>query len=522
MGLQIADLFAKLSIRPDKKSFAIADTLMGKVKTALAGFVAYKTATFFTGLIQDTTALGGHFADLSQQVGVAIEPLQQLAYAADLSGVPLDSLSGALMKFSKQADEARRGGDAQADTFRALGVSLKDASGQMRPVEDMLGDVAEKIASMPDGAEKTALAMRAFGRSGAQMIPLLNEGRVGIAKLREEFVELGAQMDEGTAKSLEEFGDQQDKIKYALIGVRNDAVKAILPELKKMATTLIAWIKANRALIRQKLAAVMHGIVNALKSLGRIIAIVVRAVSWFHDHLGLLTVILGSVAAAFVFLEAAAIGAALASAAAWVLAALPLILIAALIAALVLIVEDLWTWFRGGESVFKELHEWAVDMFVDAIDFWATAFQNFFNWLWSKIKWVLDKIEEVPKAIKRAANAVNSYFHGENGDDYVDPAFAAARAKGAERRANLATAIEMARKAQAVDHTVGTGLDRFPGMDAPSYPIAPLERPAQVTMGDVNVNVPPGTSTTEVGPVVHEAMREFWDSKMRDLAPAVE
>lgn len=522
MGLQIADLFAKLSIRPDKKSFAIADKLMGSVKTALAGFLAYKTVTFFEGMIADTAELGSKFVDLSQQVGVPIEPLQQLGYAAQLSGSSLDGMAVGLKKLSLNIYGATKGGEAQIETFRALGVAYKDAAGHARPTEDVLSDLADHFKSMPDGTEKTALAMKALGKSGAELIPLLNEGGDGIAKLRQEFVDLGGQIDEETAKSLEEFGDQTDKVKTALIGVRNDAVKAILPELKKMATTLIAWIKANRTLIKQKLAAVMHGIVFALKALGRIIGTVVRVVSWFHDHLGLLAVILGSVAAAFVILQAAAIGAAIASAAAWVLAALPLVLIAALIGALILIVEDLWTWFRGGESVFGKLHEWAVDMFVDAIEFWADAFKDFFGWLLDKIDWLLDKIGAIPRAIKKAAGAVSSYLTGENGDDYMDPAYAAAKAESAKRKANFGVAVEMARKAQAVDHSVGTGLDRFPGMDAPSYPMVPLEKPPQVNMGDVVVNVPPGTNTAEVGPVVHEAMREFWDTKMRDLAPAVE
>lgn len=515
--MKIADLFAKLSIRPDKKSFDVADNLLGKVKAALAGIVAYKTVQWIGGLVAQTTELGGRFADLAQQVGVAIEPLQQLEYAANLSGVPLESLAGALQKFSKAADEANRGGDEQRDTFRALGVAYRNANGELRPVEDMLGDVAETIAAMPDGAAKTALAMRAFGRSGAQMIPLLNEGRDGIVALRSEFVELGAQMDEGTAKSLEEFGDQQDKVKYALIGVRNDAVKALLPELKRMVTGLLAWVKANRKFIQQKITSIIKGLITVVRILAKGIGFLVSMLTYFADHVGLVITVLGSLAAAFVYLKWASIQAAASSAIAWVAAALPLIAIAALIAAVILIVEDLWTWFRGGESVFGNLYDWAVEGLVGWIPEAERALKVFWSWLTDKFDEFGDWVDDLLGRVDILYNLRKQVMR------MVDQQSDAHQAQVTATQDQLRARAEVADRAFTMKQL--TGLDTFPGLGMEAVPRLPVSAvPAnQVELSpkfEINVTASPGESGDETARRFKAAAREAWDGMMRDTAAA--
>ena len=61
--------------------------------------------------------------------------------------------------------------------FRALGISLKDNGGNVKTSGDLFLDIAQKFSKMEDGAAKTALAIRLFGRAGAELIPLLNQGR---------------------------------------------------------------------------------------------------------------------------------------------------------------------------------------------------------------------------------------------------------------------------------------------------------------------------------------------------------
>lgn len=79
----------------------------------------------------------------------------------------------------------------------------------------MLGDVAELFSLLPDGANKTALAVKLFGRSGAELIPLLNQGKEGLAEFDKLASDLGLTLDKETGKAAEDFNDNLTKLKLA-------------------------------------------------------------------------------------------------------------------------------------------------------------------------------------------------------------------------------------------------------------------------------------------------------------------
>ena len=112
---------------------------------------------------------------------------------------------------------------------------------------------------------------------------------------------------------------------------------------------------------------------NKLKNaLTRAFDFLIKGAAFLVEHLNAVVIAFGSLTAALLIYKAASIGAALQSAAAWVLALLPFILLAAGIAAIVLVVEDLWVAFRGGKSVFKDLYlsakHWIGDMIQGVVD----------------------------------------------------------------------------------------------------------------------------------------------------------
>jgi len=91
-----------------------------------------------------------------------------------------------------------------ASALGSLGIKYTDAKGKMLPMADLLPKVAEKFKEMPDGAEKSALAMKLFGKSGAALLPFLNKG----------------------AEGLKELGIQSDKTGNTLNGKQLEAIKA--------------------------------------------------------------------------------------------------------------------------------------------------------------------------------------------------------------------------------------------------------------------------------------------------------
>jgi lambda family phage tail tape measure protein len=122
-------------------------------------------------------------------------------------------------------------GEEGSAALKALGVSAVDASGQIRPTEQVLLDLADKFSAMPDGADKAALAIKLFGKEGVSLIPLLNQGREGITALMEEAERFGLVISSQTAQAAELLNDNLDRLRSMLEGVHRQLGAAVIPVL---------------------------------------------------------------------------------------------------------------------------------------------------------------------------------------------------------------------------------------------------------------------------------------------------
>lgn len=283
------------------------------------------------GLVTATAAQGAAADELSQKLGITAEAVQELGYAANLSGSSQDGLAGAMQKLARNADAAKGGSKEAAAAFKLAGVDAKALASGALPLDESLATIADKFAAMPDGAAKVTLAMQLFGKSGTELIPLLNEGSAGIAQLRQEARDAGYVIGNEAATALEGFGDETDKVKDQLAGVRNQVVTALLPALTELVKGMQAWIASNRADIVAALTAAGKLLILALRVLGVVLRGVVAALAFFANHSKLAIVILAALAAAFLYAGASA-------AIAWVMALGPIGLIIAAVAAVIALV----------------------------------------------------------------------------------------------------------------------------------------------------------------------------------------
>jgi len=176
---------------------------------------------------------------LSQKTGISVESLSLLKPIAEQSGISLEGLAKGMQKLATSMVEAAGGSKEQVEVFSRLGVSVKDAAGQIRPTEAVLLDLADAFSVMPDGAEKSALAVKLFGKAGVELIPFLNQGRAGIEELKQKFKELGLEISGDTAKAAEKFNDTLDTVKQALSGIALRVAEAALPALQRLADALV-------------------------------------------------------------------------------------------------------------------------------------------------------------------------------------------------------------------------------------------------------------------------------------------
>lgn len=376
----VRELFAKLGLSVDAASFAVADHMLGAVKSGLGLLVsgAVKAGEGLAEIVTKTVETAGALNDTSVALGVTTDAIQELGYAAKLNGSSVEGMSDGIRKLSINMAAAASGSEEAAQTFRKLGVQIT-ANGKLREADEVFGDLAEKFKAMPDGARKVATAVALFGKSGAALIPTLQAGRDGLAELRQEARELGIVLDKDTIAAGDDLGDTWDKLKAAADGLRYSIGGPLLSGFKELLDSMVRWIKANRELIAQRLRSVMRGIAGAIKAVGVGLDLVWRALNFVIARWKLFAaLIVGSLAAiaianagaviSFIALGAAAIGSAIAAAAAWVVAAAPFIALAALIAIVLLALEDLWVFLHGGKSLIGDVGKELAKLVSDFIE----------------------------------------------------------------------------------------------------------------------------------------------------------
>lgn len=169
----------------------------------------------------------------AQKFGVGVEELSRLKHAADLSGVSFEGLGTGLRKLSQNMQEFAKGAkNASSQAFQALGISVTEADGRLKSSTQVLTEVAAKFAQMEDGAQKTAIAIALFGRSGTDLIPMLNAGADGLREMMQEADALGIVIDTKTARAAEAFNDNLTRLGRAKDGLVTKITAALLPSLE--------------------------------------------------------------------------------------------------------------------------------------------------------------------------------------------------------------------------------------------------------------------------------------------------
>lgn len=224
---------AKFQMQAATERLGMLGSVLGKLGPAglMAGASIAALGVGITALVMPVARVGDEFFKLSQKTGVSVEALTALDYAAKLSDVTTEGLTKALQKLSIAMFDTQVNGDEGSAALKALGVSATDAHGQIRPTEAVLLDLAEKFATLPDGADKAALAVKLFGKEGLAIIPFLNQGREGITALMEEAQRLGLVMSEDVARASEVFNDNLTRLSAIFEGVQRQIGAAVIPIL---------------------------------------------------------------------------------------------------------------------------------------------------------------------------------------------------------------------------------------------------------------------------------------------------
>lgn len=213
------------------KSVKAAGAMVGGALAAGAGAFAVQMRSIVNSADETGKA--------AQKLGMTTEALSGLRYAAQMSGLDAAKLSEGINKLNAAAANGN-------EAFSAMGLSVKNANGSLKTSDVLLKEVAGKFASYRDGAEKSALAQKLFGKSGAQLIPLLNAGADGITAMTDEARELGIVFSGETAQAAAAVNDNLTRMQKAQEGIVAQITAAMLPTIQNLTDKLVDAAKNSK------------------------------------------------------------------------------------------------------------------------------------------------------------------------------------------------------------------------------------------------------------------------------------
>ncbi len=231
--------------RDFKKSFgnikaavdSTANTFMG-IGAVMAGAVAGATVNF--------ARTADAIQDLSTKTGIGVEELQRLQYAAKMSGSDLGGLEVAVKKMQQAVYSG-------SDAFAELGLSIDHL--KMMDTSQQFNAVMRALAGIRDAGTRAALAIKIFGKSGTDMLPMLESGAQGFERLKQKADELGIVFSEKTVKAAADLNDKLDTLKIVFEAAvariaQTDAFTNLVDWLIKIVGRIGEWIDKNPLLVR--------------------------------------------------------------------------------------------------------------------------------------------------------------------------------------------------------------------------------------------------------------------------------
>src|ERR671919_1863193 len=167
-------------------------------------------------LIDRSISAADAIGKTADKIGVGVEALQELRFAAKASGVEQQTLDMALQRFTRRAAEAANGTGEAKDALAQMGIALRDQSGNLRRSEDLLADVADAFARIEDPAERVRLAFKLFDSEGVALVNLLSDGSDALDEMRERARDLGIVLDEHLVRDAERARTELDTLSQVI------------------------------------------------------------------------------------------------------------------------------------------------------------------------------------------------------------------------------------------------------------------------------------------------------------------
>lgn len=275
MALKIGELWASLTL--DDKNFTqgvkraegATETFsqkMSRVGKAATTYVTGPLAAAGAGVLAFAKSQGAwaeQLGNLNSATGLSVKRLQELKYVADISGISFDGLTNSSLLLQRKLMGIEEGSGPAADAMKQLGIDIRDSSGQMKSMNDLLPEVLSALQGMSNPTERNAVAAQLFGRSLEDIAPLLDISKEEMDKLTASAQKSGHVLGDETVKKLQDFDDKVFELQATVSGFATKALEAFLslPAPVQEMTIILLGLAAVAGPLMQVVAAI-----NAIKN----------------------------------------------------------------------------------------------------------------------------------------------------------------------------------------------------------------------------------------------------------------
>lgn len=367
------------------------DTLKSEVTKWAAAATAAGAATSAFLLSASDKAI--ELQKLSQSTNLSTDSLQQWQYAAEAVGASSAAVTSDLESLLKTMSSPIPG-ELNMELMM-LGVSVHNASGQLRGADEVLKDVGDKLNKM-----SSARAVQWAERVGISndTLMLLKQGRQGLSELFEEAQLVGAIIPEDAINRGAELSKSIKTLKTVFQALGNSIALSFAPNLKKVVDNFKQFLINNADFVRQGLGVTIDGV---SRGFGRFWDILVKIKDGFVAILQPMQPFLKNMDA--VKIVAGLVTGALAGFLALMAPAIiQFAAVGAAIAGVSLVIEDFITWLQGGESVIGDI--------VNAFSNWMDKFPELKEDLKSVGQVFADVFNAIPGLIDKCIDKIEDMF----------------------------------------------------------------------------------------------------------------
>ena len=245
------------------KKVGASITKYGKI---LAG-VSLAAGTAFAYMTKKALDFADVIGKTSDAAGIHTDTLQELRYAAKLAGVSTDQLDKGMIKFGKTIGELRAGTGSLYTILQKTDQQLMHQLQSAKSNDEAFNILMKYMAGMESQADKSALAMAAFGRSGTKMTIMLKNGIDAFEQTRQKAQRLGLVLNEELIRNAEKANDSITtltdvlKINFAAI------ILELAPLISDIADRMTRWVAQNKEFIKTKVIDTIKSILRGIKDI---------------------------------------------------------------------------------------------------------------------------------------------------------------------------------------------------------------------------------------------------------------